>query len=494
MVIPKLGPEYGYFPNPAKTWLVVKEEHLEAAQNTFGGSGIQLTTQGRQYLGAPIGSMEFVDLSVKKKVDAWVAEVEKLASIAKTHPHAAYAAYCHGLCHRWKFISRTTPIDGALFTPLETAIHNHLLPSISGKQDISDSMRKILALPTRCGGLGLANPQEEVTREHTASCLLSRPLSELIPQQEGCLPPNCHVMQKQAKTTITQQKSTHTVEATAQVLEEVPADLRRMTELAAEKGASSWLATLPIEEHGFYLNKTAFWDAIHMRYGWKPERMPDKCVCGAQFSVEHALTCPRGGFTFIRHNEIRDLTANLLSEVCHGVQTEPDLQPLTGETLSLQTANGQDNARLDIRAQGFWGERRQDAFFDVRVFNPHASSNRLTSPGACYRKHEREKRRKYEERVREVEHGSFTPLVFSATGGMGIAAEIFYKRLASLISEKNDQDYATTMGWIRCCISFSLIRSAVMCLRGSRSSYHHPISPSRLPADLVAMEGRVPRW
>ena len=74
------------------------------------------------------------------------------------------------------------------------------------------------------------------------------------------------------------------------------------------------------------------------------------------------------------------------------------------------------------------------------------SSNRLTSPGACYRKHEKEKRRKYEERIREVEHGTFTPLVFSATGGMGTTAEIFYKRLASLISEKNNQDYATTMG------------------------------------------------
>ena len=58
------------------------------------------------------------------------------------------------------------------------------------------------------------------------------------------------------------------------MLEEVPVDVRRMIELAAEKGASSWLTTLPIEEHGFHLNKTPFWDAIYMRYGWKPERMP----------------------------------------------------------------------------------------------------------------------------------------------------------------------------------------------------------------------------
>ena len=51
----QLGPHYGYFPNPEKTWLVVKEEHYEAASTTFAGSGIQLTRHGRQYLGSAIG-------------------------------------------------------------------------------------------------------------------------------------------------------------------------------------------------------------------------------------------------------------------------------------------------------------------------------------------------------------------------------------------------------------------------------------------------------
>ncbi len=32
---------------------------------------------------------------------------------------------------------------------------------------------------------------------------------------------------------------------------------------------------------------------------------------------------------------------------------EPDLQPLTGETLSYATSNSQDGARLDIAANGF---------------------------------------------------------------------------------------------------------------------------------------------
>ena len=58
----------------------------------------------------------------------------------------------------------------------------------------------------------------------------------------------------------------------------------------------------------------------------------------------------------LRHNEIMDLTANVLSEVCHDVCIEPVLQPLTGEVLSGASAIREDAARLDIAADGFWGD------------------------------------------------------------------------------------------------------------------------------------------
>ena len=61
------------------------------------------------------------------------------------------------------------------------------------------------------------------------------------------------------------------------------------------------------------------------------------------------------GYPSIRHNEIRDLTAELLSEVCHSVSVEPHLQSLSGETLRCASANVEDGARLDIVANGFWG-------------------------------------------------------------------------------------------------------------------------------------------
>ena len=54
----------------------------------------------------------------------------------------------------------------------------------------------------------------------------------------------------------------------------------------------------------------------------------------------------------------------------------------------------------------------------------------------CYRHLEQDKEHAYEARVREVELGCFTPLVFSTSGGLGPAAKTVYKRLASLIAEK----------------------------------------------------------
>ena len=56
----------------------------------------------------------------------------------------------------------------------------------------------------------------------------------------------------------------------------------------------------------------------------------------------------------MQHNDIRDLTAELMSETCHDVSKEPSLQPLRGESLSLRTCNWDDGARLDIKASGFW--------------------------------------------------------------------------------------------------------------------------------------------
>ena len=90
-------------------------------------------------------------------------------------------------------------------------------------------------------------------------------------------------------------------------------------------------------------------------YGWLPSGLPAHCVCGQGFSVNYAMNCPTGGHPTLRHNELRDFTAETLSEVCTDVCVEPSLQPLTGETFDYATANLEDGARVDVCAAGFWG-------------------------------------------------------------------------------------------------------------------------------------------
>ena len=177
----------------------------------------------------------------------------------------------------------------------------------------------------------------------------------------------------------------------------------------------------------------------------------------------------------------------MLNEACPNVSIEPSLPTLDTEQFRYRSANREDEARLDIRATGFWC-RGQEAFFDVRVFYPIAPSYRNRDLSALYRMHEAEKKRAYGERVREVERGVFTPLVFLSTGGMARECTIFFKRLADILAEKKKIPYSQVMYWVRCRISFALLRSSIMAIRGSRT-----LRSATMYGDisLACTEGRV---
>ena len=100
--------------------------------------------------------------------------------------------------------------------------------------------------------------------------------------------------------------------------------------------------------------QTDFTDARYLRYGWPSPHLPSYCVCGKAFSISHDLICPHGAFSIIRHNNVRNFTGKLKSEVCHDVQLEPHLQPLSDELLHHKSAKHEDDARVDIKAAGFW--------------------------------------------------------------------------------------------------------------------------------------------
>ena len=210
-----------------------------------------------------------------------------------------------------------------------------------------------------------------------------------------------------------------------------------------------------------------------MRYDLPLPGLPPTCVCvcSAPISATHAMTCPAGGYPTARHNEVQDVICGIMKEVAADVQTEPTLSPYEGESLHGRTANRAGEARLDIRARSFW-TRQQDAYFDVRVTHPKASLLSCQELRRQLEQNEQEKKRRYGQRVTEIERGSFTPLVFATNGMCARECNHFLKALALRVVEKNTGlHYSVVVNHLRSKLSFCLLRWCITCLRGCRASY-----------------------
>ena len=171
----------------------------------------------------------------------------------------------------------------------------------------------------------------------------------------------------------------------------------------------------------------------------------------------------------LKHNDLRDNIGEILQEVTNNVRIEPILQPITGEEQSIGGKVSVD-ARADISARGFWylGQR---AFFDVRIFDPNAQRHENKTFRRCYELNEHEKKKGYSSRILNVEQGSFTPLVFSITGGMGRECSMFVKRLCQMISLKRNKELSVVRYAIRCKMSYALLRSSLLRVRESRTMF-----------------------
>ena len=168
----------------------------------------------------------------------------------------------------------------------------------------------------------------------------------------------------------------------------------------------------------------------------------------------------------MRHDRIRDLEAELMREAgCRDVKTEPHLIPLANP--NNINGNVADNARLDVAGVGVWGPMER-TFLDIRVTHPNCPTHKDKDIQQVYETQEVEKKKAYNERIIEVEKGSFTPIVVSTFGGMGQEAEKFHKRLATLISIKRNETYSSVVNYIRTRLRFSLLKSVLTSIRGVR--------------------------
>ena len=484
----KEGTKFGYLVNETKSWLILKNEHdLDDARTRFNQSSIQITTSGKRHLGAAIGSDEFRIQYSAEKIKKWQNELEKLTDIAKIEPQAAYAAYIHGEQHRFSYFLRTIPRMAELLEPLDRIITDKFLPALLGSQSITEIERELYALPIRNGGLGIPILKDIAEDEFQTSLQVTAPLATIMALQSINLPDPSEVAESRRRMRI--QKTIREKEKAEAVDQALPPSTQRAMKQAQDKGASSWLSVLPLKEQGFNLNKGEFRDALAIRYNSALRSLPSKCPCGQRFDLDHALNCKRGGFVIMRHNNVRNFESNLLAQVCNDVELEPPLQPLEGENIR---GLADDGARPDVRARGFW-RPAQNAFFDIRLTNLNARSQAHLSTDKVFAKHEAEKKRAYNDRIMRVEHGSFTPLVFSLNGVMAPECERFHKHVAQRIADKTGERYSNVVTMIRCKLSFMILRACLMCIRGSRphtisnasaapTEYGHAVADARISA------------
>ncbi len=177
-----------------------------------------------------------------------------LSNFAISQPHAA-TAFTYGR----SYISRTVPNISNRLQSLEDTIRSEFLPSIMGHPPPNDSMRKLLTLPARLGGLGIPDASSRSDDKFNASIKVTTPLINLKGSE---LTYKAFADQITAKREIQRDRREHMTQAASTLQEEVTPELSKAMDLASQPGASSWLS-----------------------------RPPTHCACGAAFVVDHMLSC-----------------------------------------------------------------------------------------------------------------------------------------------------------------------------------------------------------
>ena len=240
-------------------------------------------------------------------------ERKKLPKIGETEPHAAYAAFTHGWKHKWTYMSRTIADIGKLKRPLENCIRYSFIPAIMNGHKCNDDERLVLTLPPRLGGLGIPNPVTSADQEYNNSLKVASTLVERINTQEQWNDVDEQNI-KEIKSKISKGRCITQENCLKDIWSNLSDQMKRKLTLAQEMGASNWLSALPIRAKGFSLNRQEFTDALSLRYGWIVKGLPEVCACGENFDERHAMSCQKGRFISIRHDEIRDITCSLLKE------------------------------------------------------------------------------------------------------------------------------------------------------------------------------------
>uniref|UniRef100_A0A0K8TJ54 Reverse transcriptase domain-containing protein n=2 Tax=Lygus hesperus TaxID=30085 RepID=A0A0K8TJ54_LYGHE len=447
------GPKWGYYPEPSKSFLVIKDGLEEESRALFGDLNVKIVYSHR-FLGGVIGSPAQKKEYVREKVQKWVEHTEKFAVAAQDSPQAVHAAFTKSLQFEWAFTQRVIEGCSNEYLPLWEAIRKRLMPAITGRE-VSETEGNLMSLPARLGGLGISNPIDsaQAFRISQRSCEL---LSASIISGD---PLNSNEYYIDVSSVLKGERALRQsiqIQRSAELMHELPLNQQRV--LRRITGSSQWLSVLPTAADGFDLSATQFRDALSLRYAHTPQGLPMSCDgCGSPFDVSHALNCKKGGIVKRGHDDVRDVVAGIANLAWGSTVIEPVLR---------ESANGHPALVGDIMVNGVW-ESGRPAFFDNRIVNADAASYLPQDWHQTARSAANAKHAKYDQAAEE-RRGSFTPLVCSCDGALEREFGVFIKRASYVLSEKWTRPFSEIAGWVKTKIQFAIIRAVSLRIRGAR--------------------------
>ena len=361
--------------------------------------------------------------------------------------------------------------------------------------ELSAEFRELLSHSLKVGGLGIRNPVASAEHVHKMSDHASSYLvSTLVFPGRGFDVDAHNQTVKESCADGTKQRLEREQEFLKDLMKDRPF-LEQQMERACETGL--FLKAIPRHINGTVLGADEWRDNVRLRYNLLPLNLPERCDgCGAKFTVQHALSCRKGGLLYTRHNmgadEWRHLCGCATSFGC--VEREPYITSCVSRQVRVdpqntnnssnnnnrtlsdqeqrrreqqnpphQRANGE---RGDAGCHGFW-QRGRPAIFDIRITDTQARSYRNKNPKKVLAAQEKEKKDKYLKTCHEMRK-DFTPMVYSVDGMAGREAKNAEKRCAAYLAEKWERPYSQMVWYVRVRMSIMIVRANTLLLRGSR--------------------------
>ncbi len=372
------GPSVGYFPEPAKSYHICLKEEEAKARAAFEEAGIEVNfCWGKCYMGGFVGLEVMLERWLNPMVKKWVTGIETLARIAVRFPQTAYAGLVSSLQAKWQYICCVVPGAGQYLEPVESALCEKFIPALlQVSEPVDDVFCQLLSHGVKMGGIAIKNPVTSAPHLHQCSMDASNILVKALHNGGG--------LNAEAHKAVVKAAGNAACKARLEGEEENLEGLKSSGGRAVAKRlgqmgkTGAWLSFIPNSFDGMELLREEFQDKLAICYGLRPRGLPERCNgCREPFTVEHGLSCKKGGFVGQQHDNVCEELAHLclMALMPSRISSEPKIfygRDLTAAQKPVNEVLG-DEARGDIGAHGFW-KRGRITIFDIQVCDTDAKS------------------------------------------------------------------------------------------------------------------------